>query len=652
MKLYRAVKPEFPRILSGCRRSIRFVVIGIIGCGLFLNAQLPAWSQQQPDLTPSYLKKLSIEELLDLEVMSVSKRSEKLSETASAIQVITANDVKRSGAQNLTDALRLAPNLQVAQLNSYSWVVGARGFNGNFANKLLVMIDGRSVYTPLFAGVLWDVQNVLLEDLERIEVVSGPGGTLWGANAVNGVINVITKSAAETQGLYVSGGGGSFLQDWGAVRYGDRIGSNLFYRVYAQQFDYNHTFLPGGQPAADAWAMTQGGFRMDYLPSEANTLTLQGDFYGGSERTSPSESSVNGQNVLGRWTHTFSEDSDLSLQVYWDRTWRRDVPSAISDELNTYDFDFQHRFLLTDWNTIVWGFGYRYMDQDTPTSTTVVGFVPQRRKLNLFSGFVQDEMTLVPDRVKFIVGTKMEHNDFTGFEIQPSARLAWTPTDQQTFWGAISRAVRSPGRFDVDYHIPKSPPYIIAGGPGFESEELIAYEVGYRVQPMSQLSLSLAAFYNTYDDIYNVQVLSFPVTIENGVEGESWGVEVSGTYQPLERWRLRGGYTYFEKELRGKPGHFATGIPALGNDPRHQVMLQSILDLPAHFQLDVVARYVDALPNPQVSDYLTFDVRLAWAYKQIELSVVGRNLWEPRHPEYGTQQEIPRSVFGQVTFRW
>ena len=597
---------------------------------------------------------------MSIEVTSVSKRPEKLSETASAIQVVTGEDIKRSGAMNLPDALRLAPNLGVQQVNSYGWVVSARGFDALFANKLLVMIDGRSVYTPLFAGVSWDAQNLLLEDIDRIEVVSGPGGTLWGANAVNGVINIITKSSKDTQGLYVSGGGGSFLQDFGEVRYGGSLSSNLFFRVFGQRFDRDSTLRPDGSDGTNSWNMTQGGFRMDYYPSDANTLTWQGDAYSGTEYNTgaSTHSSLDGGNMLGRWTHVFSEESDLSVQLYFDRTWRRDVPSTISDELLTYDFDFQHRFPIGERQSILWGAGYRLMQDDTPSSTPFVGFVPQHRNMQLFSAFVQDEITVVRDRLKMTIGTKLEHNDFSSFEVQPSARLAWTPAERQTIWGAISRAIRSPSRIDSDYHIPKTPPYAIAGGPDFDSEKVIAYELGYRVQPIQKLSLSLAAFYNDYDDIYSVEQANppapLPFTIQNGTDGQSWGAEFFGAYQPTEWWRLRGGYTYFHKDLWSRPGHNVTSavLASLGNDPRHQFVLQSILDLPAHFQLDVTTRYVDSLPDPHIPSYLTFGVRLAWQYKNLELSVVGQNLWDNRHPEFGFEQQVPRSIYGRMTWRF
>jgi len=614
-----------------------------------------AFAQAQ-DLLPSQeLKKLSMEELMNIEVTSVSKRPEKLTEVASAIQIITQEDIRRSGATSLPEALRLAPNLQVAQFNSYGWIISARGFNSIFSNKLLVMIDGRTVYSPLFAGVSWDAQNVVLEDVDRIEVISGPGGTLWGANAVNGVINIITKNAAKTQGLYVSAAGGTYLRNLVEARYGGNIGSKLFYRVYAQHFDRDNTFLENGDKNADKWGLTQSGFRMDWNASGNNTVSVQGNFYGGKEKTVPSHSTIDGQNVLAEWKHTFSEKSDFILQAYFDRTWRRDIPSTFSDELETYDIDFQHHFLIGKRNDILWGAGYRFMRNNILNSTEFVGFLPNRRNMDLFSAFVQDEIMLVPDRFKFTIGTKLQHNIFSGLEIQPSARLAWTPDEKQTIWGAISRAVRAPSRIDVDYHIPTYPvgPNVpnVAGGPNFDSEKLVAYELGYRVQPTSKLSLSLAAFYNEYDDIYSVEVLPGTQTyqIQNGIKGHSFGAELSGTLQVAQRWRLRGGYTYFYKELKNKPGH-SFDPSSLGNDPKNQGLLQSMLNLPANFQLDITSRYVTNHPKPYIAEYFTFDTRLAWLYKHWEFSVTGQNLWEDKHQEFGL--EIPRSVYGKLSCRF
>ncbi|HZF01474.1 MAG TPA: TonB-dependent receptor plug domain-containing protein [Methylomirabilota bacterium] len=605
--------------------------------------------------SPGALKKLSMEELMDQDVTIVTKTPEKLSQSPSAVQVITGEDIKRSGATSLPEALRLAPNLEVAQVNAQQWAISARGFNNTLANKLLVMIDGRSIYTPLDAGVFWDVQNVLLEDVDQIEVVSGPGGSLWGANAVNGVINIVTKSARDTQGLYVSGAGGSFLQDWGAVRYGGEITSNLFYRAYVQRFDHNGAELPGGTAATNSWDMTQGGFRSDYYPSDINTLTLQGDAYSGTEAGTTAATPVDGENVLGRWTRTLSEESDLSLQTYFDRTWRN-VPGIFAEDLKTYDVDFQHRFPIGDRNNILWGAGYRLM-QDEVKNGAVLAFLPPNFNMQLASAFVQDEIVLVPDRLKFTLGTKVEHNDFSGFEVEPSGRIAWTPDERQTVWAAISRAVRSPSRVDTDFFAPAAgPPFLLGGGTNFTSEKVIAYELGYRVRPTKKLSLSLAGFFNEYDDIRSVESSGGTFFIANGLHAQSWGLELSGEFQAADWWRLRGGYNYLNEKVWQKSGHVdINNAQGEGDDPQNQFSLQSIMDLPANFQFDATARYVDALPHPGVPGYFTFDLRLAWTCQRFEFSVVGQNLWDGQHAEFGaaaTRQEIPRSIYGKVTCRF
>ena len=447
------------------------------------------------------LKELSLEELMDIEVTSVSKRPERLSETASAIQVITQEDIRRSGATRLPEALRLASNLEVAQIDSRRWAISARGFNSPFSNKLLVLIDGRTVYTPLFAGVFWDVQDTLLEDIDRIEVISGPGATLWGANAVNGVINIITKDAKDTQGTLLAGGGGTELRGFGGVRYGGAVAPNFRYRIYGKYFDRDGTVLPDGRDASDDWHQGQGGFRMDWDASESDVFTVQGDGYDGRISQAGADAiDVSGANVIGRWSHTFYEGSELTLQLYYDRT-HRDIPGEVSEDLDTYDVDFQHRFPLGERHDIVWGLGYRLIEDDVGNSPAVA-FLPPQVSRQWFSGFVQDEIALVKDRVHLTLGTKIEHNDYTGFEFQPSGRLAWRLSEQQILWSAISRAVRTPSRIDRELFLRVDDPDLrIDGGPDFESEELLAYELGYRVQPFSRLGLSLAAYYNDYDDL-------------------------------------------------------------------------------------------------------------------------------------------------------
>lgn len=626
---------------------LRLLVFGAPGSAAETNTQITAAAQ---------LKHLTLEQLMNIDVTTVSRQAEPWFTSPSAIQVITYEDIRRSGATSLPEALRLAPNLMVAQVDSSTWAISARGFNTTVANKLLVMIDGRTVYTPLYAGVFWDVQDTLLEDIDRIEVVSGPGGTQWGANAVNGVINIITKSARESQGIYIEGGGGTQLKDFGGFRYGTQLASNLYFKIYGKYFDRDDTLLSTGADATNSWRKGQGGFRMDWEPPDGDTVTLQGDGYAGAIRqTQTTDTQVNGQNILGRWTHPLGADSDFRIQTYWDRTWRI-VPNTFAEELNTYDLDIQHRFPLGQRHEIVWGGGYRLM-ADAVGNSTNLAFLPAARNLQLVSIFAQDEITLVPERLKATIGSKLEHNDFSGFEAEPSVRLAWTPDTQQTVWGAISRAVRSPSRIDRDFYVPGTSPYLLTGGTNFESEKLIAYELGYRVRPVTNLSLSLATYYNYYDDIRSVELVNNSYVIGNGLRGQSWGVELSGAYQPTEWWRLRAGYNYFHKDTWLKPGSTdANNGTGEGDDPEHQVSLQSSFDLPWNLELDCGFRYVDRLTTPHVDSYVTADVRLAWHPRpNLEISIVGQNLVQDRHTEFSSSsgsQEIPRSMYGKVTWKF
>jgi iron complex outermembrane receptor protein len=613
-----------------------------------------AAESSQPLNSATQLKQLSLEELMNLEVTTTARQPALLFTAPSAIQVITQEDIRRSGATRLPEALRLASNLQVAQVDSRQWAISARGFNNTLANKLLVMIDGRTVYTPLFAGVFWDVQDTLIEDIDRIEVVSGPGATLWGANAVNGVINIITKPANETQGTLLTAAGGSLLNGLGAARYGTKLAENTYVRVYGKYFDRGNTVLPSGGDATNDWRMGQGGLRLDWLPPQGDSFTLQADGYGGSfEQPAPGNTDVNGQNVLGRWRRPLAEGSDLTVQSYWDRTYRK-TPQSFTEDLNTFDLDFQHRFPLGQRQEIIWGGGYRLMI-DRVDNGPGLAFRPEDQDLQLVSGFVQDEFILVPERLRFTLGTKLEHNDYSGFEVQPSGRMTWTPEEHQTVWGAISRAVRSPSRVDRDLFFPATPPYAIAGGKDFDSEKLIAYELGYRWRPVDRLTLSLASFFDDYDDIRSISTNTF--TIENANGAEIWGIEFSGGFEPLDWWRLRAGYTFLHKHTFISPGGSDINRGrAEGNDPEHQFVLQSMINLPYGLELDCVLRYVDNLPEPPVPAYFTADVRIGWRWRNnLEISVVGQNLCDPQHPEFGppaTRQEIPRSVYGKVTWQF
>lgn len=602
------------------------------------------------------LKALSIEQLMNIEVTTVSRGPLQMSHAASAVQVITTDDIRRSGATSIPEALRLAPNLQVAQLNSSAWIISARGFNTVFANKLLVLIDGRTVYTPLFGGVLWDLQNVLLEDVERIEVISGPGGTLWGANAVNGVINIITKNAKQAQGLYVTAAGGDYLKRHVAARYGTKLNDKTFFKFYGQHAARASTFINENTENPDEWENTQAGFSLSFEPNQKDKVILQGDIYKGLNDVKPTPLRFDGQNALARWTRKNSERSDFAVQLYYDRYWRDDK-TTLADELTTYDVDFQYRFSLGKRHNVLAGAGYRLVDDLIYTRVPLAGLVPEDRQMPLLSGFIQDEITLA-DALKLTIGSKFLDNIFSGFEYQPSARIAWTLQDQ-TLWAAASRAVRAPSRFDVDYRLPiePQPPTIpsVAGGPDFDSEKLHAFELGYKATPTQSLSISIATFYNDYKDVYSVEALpgTFTYTIQNGSKAENWGAELSGVFQLAEVWRLRGGFTYLGKDLRPKPGR-EHNPSYLSNDSKHRFLLQSMIDLPGNFTFDLVARYADnivsSFATASVPAYVAFDSRIAWEYNGLELSVVGQNLNHSFHQEFGALQ-IPRSVYGRITFR-
>ncbi len=623
--------------------------------------------------TAAELKKLSVDELMNVEVTSVSRHPEKRVESPAAIEVITGDDIRRSGYSSIPEALRLADNLDVAQGNSHDWHISARGFNTDLANKLLVMMDGRTIYSPLFSGVFWNAQDYLLEDIDRIEVVSGPGGTLWGANAVNGVISIVSKSARDTQGLYTEAGGGNELRDFGGIRYGGMLASNVYYRVYGKYFDRGNEVYANDAPASDSWIMGQGGFRIDAYPSSANTFTLQGDAYG-SDVAIPldGEGKASGGNLLGRWTRTISDDADLSLQLYYDRTELIDpitnpfgTADFLADYLDTFDLDFQNRFALGQRNQIVWGFGYRFT-HDIVTPAANLTFDPSTLDHNLFSGFIQDEFTILPN-LYFTLGTKLEHNGYTGFEEEPSGRIQWNFATNRLLWAAISRAVRTPSRVDRDIRQPAPPALFLDGNSSFVSESVIAYEIGVRGQVYRKLSGGITGFYNDYQDIRSVNFTPtniVPLYFGNDVQGYTYGLELAADYQLLESWRLHGGYDLLEEHLGVKPG----GVDldnALNEtaDPRHQVFLRSSMDLPAHTQFDVGLRWIDKLrvnnagTVASVPDYFEMDARLAWMpLKWIELSVSGENLLHDHHPEYGvpgpSREEISRSVYGKVACRF
>ena len=497
--------------------------------------------------------------------------------------------------------------MDVAQKNSHDWAISARGFNTALGNKLLVLMDGRTLYTPLYSGVFWDVQDYLLEDVDRIEVISGPGGTLWGANAVNGVINITTKSAKDTQGLYAEAGVGSELEYADAVRYGGVLSPGVYYRVYAKYSERGDEVFSNGDKASDSWRMAQGGFRVDADKTSQNTLTLQGDYYSGRENVETGGTAgVSGANVLGRITHNFSDGSNMSLQVYYDHTYLSDpiaplkigalslAPAGIlTDRLDTYDLDFQHHLSVGDANRFAWGFGYRYT-HDFLVNAPALGFLPPTLDQDLVSSFAQDEIEIRKD-VYLTVGTKVEHNDYTGTEWEPNIRLRWDVSPTQMLWAAVSRAVRTPSRIDHDLSEGTPPNFVLLkGGSDFESEKVVAYEVGYRAQLGAKASTSISAFYNEYNDVRSTSFTPntvLPFFFANNLEGDTRGFEFTADYQAEDWWRLHAGYDLLLENIGVKPGQ--TDINAALNetsDPKHQVSLRSSMDLPGNVDLDALLR--------------------------------------------------------------
>ncbi len=586
------------------------------------------------------LEHMSIEDLGNVQVSSVTKKPESLSAAPAAIYVISHNDIVRSGADSIPEMLRLAPNLQVVQTSSSAYIVTARGFSGNtaaqnFSDKLLVLIDGRSVYTPLYSGVYWDVQDVLPEDVDRIEVISGPGATLWGANAVNGVINIITRKSSETQGGFLQAEGGNLGQS-ASFRYGGRIKDDLTYRVYAKGFVNADSKTSAGVDAHDGWSKPQGGFRVDWTPA-GDTVTLQGDLYQGQE-TQPGQPDqfIDGRNLLARWTHPGKGGASLQVQAYYDYT-SRGTYGGGDFNLDTYDVDVQHSFAIGGRNNVVWGGGYR-VSRYHITNTQSLLFAPDSRTLRLGNVFAQDSIAITP-AAKLILGLKLEDDPYSGLTPLPDARLSWTINDRAMLWAAVSRAVRSPTPFDRDVVEKLGPTVFLVGGPDYQTEKLTAYELGARIQPSSRLSFSVSAYYNVYDDLRSIEVNPggfLPLRWGNGIQGDTYGVEAWGEFRATDWWRLSAGFNVQHESLRFAPGSSGIlGVDQSGDDPHHQASLRSSMNLGAHFTLDADLRYIGSLPDPVVPAYAELDARLGWyASKDWEVALSGSNLLHGHHQEF------------------
>jgi iron complex outermembrane receptor protein len=630
------------------------------------------------------LFEMSIEELGQISVVSMARRAEELTESAAAVYVITAEEIRRSGARTIPDALRLAPGVEVARNGTSSWTISMRGFNSDLSNKLLVLIDGRSVYSPLYAGVFWDAQDTLLADIDRIEVIAGPGGTIWGTNAVNGVINIITRSAADTHGFYAETGGGRGEEGFAALRYGGAIGESVDARVYVKHFERDNSSLSDGADVRDEWRGSQAGFNLRWEATDNDTVTLRGDVYDSEQDvltrgdftigTLPDEDvpgavDVEGHNIVGRWRRTLAGGGGTRLQVYFDHTDRR-IPGSFDEKRDTYDVDYQHDLTAYGRHRLTWGTGLR-VTSDELDNTLFASFLPPERTDRTWTAFVQDRIAFRGEAVLLTVGSKFESNDYTGFEHQPSARVAWTVDTRQSIWGAVSRAVRTPARLNSDLRLfapitDLPPPFYVNvnGDPAFESEELLAIEGGYRLLVTDALSFDVAVFDNEYDELQTTEFISQTVEtdpvphtlltarIGNGMQGETYGGTAALTWQSTERWRLRFHYSRLEMDLRLKPGSSDTGaLDIAGNSPKHQLAFHGVGELRNGLGIYAGARYVDALPNLGIPRHLTVDVSLGWSpTEKLSTSLTVRSLNDTRHVEYGPLA-IDRSVFLSLAWR-
>jgi iron complex outermembrane receptor protein len=643
------------------------------------------------------LPELTIEELMNVQVTSVSRKAESLCDTSAAVYVVTQEDIRRSGATCVPEALRMVPGLQVAKTNGNTWVITSRGFADRWASKLLVQIDGRNVYTPLFSGVYWDVQDYPLEDIDRIEVIRGPGATMWGANAVNGIINIITKSSGQTQGGLAVAGAGREEKAFGTLRYGGELGSNGTYRVYTKYFSRDDTGTrrwfeePESPDAGDPWHQARGGFRCDWNLDPRKSLTVQGDMYSGGERqvltsfflTDPVERDiqnaidVSGGNVLARMTTKLSDTSEQSLQFYYDRIDREEL--QFGEHRNTFDIDFQRSLQASARHSLVWGLGYRYT-QDNTDSSFWVQFDPVKSNQHVISALIQDDITITPDKFRLTLGSKFEQNTYTDFEIQPNIRFLWTPTKRQTLWGAVSRAVRTPSRWERsgrvnDQVVPGFPPSLIAVLPDarFGSEDLLAYELGYRTQPSKNVSLDIATFYNIYRDVRAFAGVDpflemdpapphivFPLQLQNKIKGRTVGTEIAANWDVCPWWRLSGGATFLRMDLVQDPSTLANWltVPVLDpmdGSPRKHYSVRSYMDLPAHFEFDSVIYVVGRVPRTNVPAYSRLDLRLGWRPKKdVDVSILLQNALHSEHREFDTgldekQTMLQRSLFAKVT---
>jgi iron complex outermembrane recepter protein len=677
---------------AGRRRQLR-TRPAALGIGIWLACAGGGWGQPPA----KDLMDASIEELMNTQVVSVSKKSQRVAKTAAAVYVITQEEIRRSGVTSIPELLRMVPGVQVSRIDNSTWAISIRGFNDEFSNKLLVLVDGRSVYSELLSGVYWDQQEMLLDNVERIEVVRGPGAATWGANAVNGVINIITKNARATQGGLIAAGGSSEEQGPLAVRWGGKLGGESYYRVWGQ-YSRLDTLYPRGlaSPAFDRGG-GETGFRIDWEANRRNRFLAEGAAFRHSDRTLVPDVDVpaplgatrrqrevfEGGHVLGRWSHTNSAASSSELQVYYDRA---DMPQyQIPFSASTVDVDFHQQHGISDRHQVSWGAGYRsvrYSSDGVPNYR----LVPPEHATNLFSFFAQDEVSLLPDRLSLTGGIKLEHNSFTGLEWEPTARLLWSHGDRAATWAAVSRAARTPSLGEqfvsatiLSFPDPASGMNVllgVAGNPRFQSEYLTAYEAGHRIGLGSRIYADLSLFWNRYSGLSGLlsripQVVMAPVPhilfteeFQNGFAGDAYGGELAVNYAVNTRWRLNAGYSRLHVSLSGPAGLTKASVSDQNSSPRNQFEAGSLLDLRKNVDLDVFvymmgkvlgapATFPGEISNG-VPAYVRADLRLGWRPREhLELSLGGQNLLSPRHLEQisyhvGVQSEVGRTVIGNI----
>jgi iron complex outermembrane receptor protein len=643
-----------------------------------------AWSQT------GGLADATLEQLLNTKVTSVSKKEENLAHAAAPVFVISQEDIRRSGATHLPDVLRMVPGVEVAQIDANAWAITIRGFNQKYADKVLVLVDGRSAYAPSFSGVYWDHLDTPLEDIDRIEVIRGPGGSVWGANAVNGVINIITKSAKATKGVLATANASTNEDSSATVRAGGNAGSSGAFRAFAKYTNNASNALPNGVEGNDGWRRLHGGFRTDLDLSPNDSLTVQGELFHNRERETllhwlaptpgdipfPSSMSAQGGDVLARWTHSFANGSNTTLQTYYDQFQRSQF--QLSEVERTFDIDFQHHFKLGAHQDIVWGLGYRSQSAGLPLGYAV-SVAPGHRSASLYSAFVQDEIHLAPN-VWLTLGAKLEHNAYSGFETEPSARIAWNPDAKQTVWASASKAIRQPTRLNTGVSavlesIPLAPgvdqTVTLNGNPHFQSEELRDYEVGYRRQWSSRVSMDVDGFMSLYRRLATYEVgkpvivpgltttIQVPVVYGNRSHAVDYGGEASLTFNVNSRWRISPGYSMLALNYRLDPGSTDQFSPALaGNSPRHSIQARSSINLTRRLEFDQTVYWNSGFVNRAIPAHARVDARLSWkASDSVEVSLTGQNLLRPDFMEFGNFEQIvgtqaPRSLIGKITWRF